>query len=37
MAKQQKRSKMNFSQILFAGIAILVIVTMVLGAFIQTF
>jgi hypothetical protein len=33
MAKQQhKRSKINFSQIVFAAIAILVIFTMLLGA-----
>jgi hypothetical protein len=31
MAKN-KRTKINFSQILFAAVAILVIVTMVLGA-----
>ena len=31
MAKN-KRTKINFSQILFAAVAILVIVTMILGA-----
>jgi hypothetical protein len=35
MAQKQKKNKINFSQIAFAAVAILVIVTMVLGAFIQ--
>jgi hypothetical protein len=34
MAKN-KRTKINFSQILFAAVAILVIVTMILGAVIS--
>ncbi len=35
MAQKQKKTKVNFSQIVFAAVAILVIVTMVLGAVIQ--
>jgi hypothetical protein len=37
MAKNQKKTRVGIGQILFAAVAIVVVLTMLLGALIQTY